>query len=90
MASGSSVSVFDGAPRLSSLPAGTRAVVRRVLPDGTGRAERLLALGVTPGAAIDVLQTFPGVVFRCDETELAVEPEVARAVLVEVVDPQRS
>jgi Fe2+ transport system protein FeoA len=89
MASGSSVSPFDGAPRLSSLRAGTRAVVRRVLPDSNGRAERLLALGVTPGAQIEVLQTFPGVVFRCDETELAIEPAVARAVLVDVLEPQR-
>jgi Fe2+ transport system protein FeoA len=85
MASGSSVFPFDDAPRLSALRAGTRAVVRRVLPDASGRAERLLALGVTPGAAIEVLQTFPGVVFRCDETELAIEPAVARAVLVDVV-----
>jgi Fe2+ transport system protein FeoA len=40
-------------------------------------------MGVTPGAPIEVLQSFPGVVFRCDETELAVEPAVARAILVE-------
>jgi Fe2+ transport system protein FeoA len=89
MASASSVSVFDDARRLSSLRAGTRAVVRRVLPDRSGRAERLYALGVTPGAEIEVLQTFPGVVFRCDETELAIEPAVARAVLVDVLAPPR-
>jgi len=44
MGSASSVSAFDDAPRLSSLRAGTRAIVRRVLPDRSGRAERLLAL----------------------------------------------
>jgi len=44
---------------------------------------------VTPGAEIEVLQTFPGVVFRCDETELAIEPAVARAVLVDVLAPPR-
>ena len=47
------------------------------------RADRLAALGVTPGAPVEVLQTFPGFVFRCDETELAVEPAVAHAILVE-------
>jgi Fe2+ transport system protein FeoA len=41
-------------------------------------------LGVTPGAAIRVLQTFPGIVFECDQTEMAVEREVARAILIEV------
>jgi Fe2+ transport system protein FeoA len=43
----------------------------------------LIALGVTPGAAVTVLQRFPGVVFLCDHTELAVEPAVARAIVVE-------
>jgi Fe2+ transport system protein FeoA len=46
------------------------------------RADRLLALGVTQGASITVLQTFPGVVFLCDQTELAVERGVADAVIV--------
>jgi len=54
----------------------------RVVPDDTGRADRLAALGVTPGAHVTVLQRFPGFVFQCDETELAVEPAVARAILV--------
>jgi hypothetical protein len=33
---------------------------------------------------ITVLQTFPGVVFQCDQTELAVEPAVATSILVEI------
>jgi Fe2+ transport system protein FeoA len=84
MASGSSVSRFEDAPRLSALHAGARGVVRRVVNDGNGRADRLMALGVTPGAVVEVLQTFPGIVFRCDETELAIEPAVARGILVDV------
>jgi hypothetical protein len=31
-----------------------------------------------------LLQRFPGFVFECDQTELAVEPSVARMILVEV------
>ena len=76
------MSRFDGFTRLSSLSPGARATVRKVL-GGDARADRLAALGVTPGAPIEVLQTFPGVVFRCDETELAVEPGVASAILVD-------
>lgn len=67
---------------LSSLAAGTSGVVARVLADIAGHAERLHALGVTPGAAIEVLQTFPGIVFQCDQTELAVERSIAHIVLV--------
>lgn len=55
----------------------------RVLRDDGARAERLKALGVTPGARVRLLQKFPGFVFECDQTELAVEPAVARAILVE-------
>ena len=67
---------------LAHLKPGTRGRVIRITRDLTGRAERLAALGVTPGATITVLQTFPGIVFECDQTELAVERAVARSILV--------
>ena len=77
------MSDFDRGRRLSSLKVGSAGVVLRVIRDAAGRAERLRALGVTPGARIRLLQRFPGFVFECDQTELAVEPEVARAIVVE-------
>ena len=67
---------------LVSLPEGARGVVVDVLAQSDLRADRLMALGVTPGARIEVLQTFPGIVFLCDQTELAVERDVAAAILV--------
>lgn len=67
---------------LAALPPGARGRVMRVIRDLTGRADRLAALGVTPGASIRVVQTFPGIVFECDQTELAVERAVARSILV--------
>lgn len=67
---------------LSSLTVGARGVVHRLQPDGTDRAGRLMALGVTVGAPLTVLQTFPGMVFLCDQTELAVERSVAEIILV--------
>jgi Fe2+ transport system protein FeoA len=79
----SSVSDFDPGRRLASLEVGERGVVVRVLRDNPERAERLKALGVTPGARVRLLQRFPGFVFECDQTELAIEPSVARAILVE-------
>jgi DtxR family Mn-dependent transcriptional regulator len=51
--------------------------------------DRLLALGVTPGAPVTMLQTLPGVVFLCDQTELAVERNVADAILVRREERQR-
>jgi Fe2+ transport system protein FeoA len=69
---------------LSLLRPGTRGRISRVIRDLTGRTERLAALGVTRGATVRVLQTFPGIVFECDQTELAVERGVARSILVEL------
>lgn len=71
---------------LSRLAEGTRAVVWRIEPRHTDGVERLLALGVTKGASIVVLQTFPGVVFLCDQTELAVERAVAETILVRLTE----
>jgi Fe2+ transport system protein FeoA len=62
---------------------GSRGRVARIVRDLTGRSDRLAALGITPGAAITVLQTFPGIVFECDQTEVAVERAVARAILID-------
>jgi Fe2+ transport system protein FeoA len=67
---------------LASMRAGESGVVVEVIVDPIGRADRLAALGVTPGARIRVLQTFPGIVFECDQTELAVERAVARVIIV--------
>lgn len=70
---------------LSTLRPGTRGRIAHVTRDLTGRAERLGALGVTSGAAIVVLQTFPGFVFQCDQTEMAIERRVAGTIYVELV-----
>ncbi len=67
---------------LSSLREGARATIVGVRAGDKGRTDRLLALGVTPGAAIAVLQTFPGIVFLCDQTELAIERNVAHSIMV--------
>jgi DtxR family Mn-dependent transcriptional regulator len=67
---------------LSTLRVGMCGVVVEVRASADGRADRLLALGVTPGANVVVLQTFPGVVFLCDQTEMAVERSVADSVFV--------
>jgi Fe2+ transport system protein FeoA len=83
MSFGSSVSSFEHGRRLATLAVGERGVVLRVLRDNPARADRLMALGVTPGARVRLLQRFPGFVFECDQTELAIEPSVARSIVVE-------
>jgi Fe2+ transport system protein FeoA len=74
---------------LSSLPVGAHALVHGVSEPQSGRVERLLALGITAGAVVTMLQRFPGVVFFCDQTELAVERTVADAILVRPMEEQQ-
>ena len=74
----------DVVRRLSELDTGDRGVVSSVDTHNTHRTERLLALGITPGARVTLLQGFPGVVFECDQTEIAVERDVAKAIWVKV------
>ncbi len=78
-----------GVRPLSSLAVGQRAVIVDLHAAGgasVSRVERLLSLGVSPGAAVTLLQRFPGVVFLCDQTELAIERGVADAVLVRLTE----
>jgi len=74
---------------LSSMAVGAHALVHGVSAPEHARVERLLALGITAGAIVTMLQTFPGVVFFCDQTELAVERAVADAILVRPMEDLR-
>ena len=80
------VSASSGLRALSSLAPGARGTVHRVQASAGDRVDRLLAMGVTPGAPVIVLQTFPGIVFLCDQTELAVERAVADAIVVKLAE----
>lgn len=72
----------DGVRPLASLACGQGGTIVDVWRSDPHRRDRLLALGVTPGARVTMLQTFPGIVFLCDQTELAIERGVAEAILV--------
>ena len=76
----------DGTRPLATLAAGDSGTVHRLAGHREDRLDRLLALGVTPGAAVVVLQTSPGIVFLCDQTELAIERAVAEAILVRLTE----
>ena len=73
--------------RLSALSPGARGRILDVRSHDGVRVARLFALGVTPGAAIELLQTFPALVFLCDQTEIAVERVVADVILIGLDTP---
>jgi len=67
---------------LDALRAGERA--RLVGYDGISEHElqRLAAYGLVPGVQLTVLQRKPAVILRFHQTELAVEPALAKAIYV--------
>ncbi len=79
-----------GAPTertLGALPCGQRA--RLAGYDGVPERElvRLAAYGLVPGVRLVVLQRRPTLVVRFHQTELALEPALARAIYVEAEAP---
>jgi Fe2+ transport system protein FeoA len=88
LAPGTSGIVFRVQPPPSSHPNGHHTGTLKGSPTTAAedRVDRLVALGVTPGATITVLQTFPGIVFLCDQTELAVERAVADSIVVNIAE----
>jgi Fe2+ transport system protein FeoA len=77
--------VASAGMRLADARPGTRGIVVRIVGAPAASIDRLTALGVSRGAEVTVLQTYPAFVFACDQTELAVEPAVARTIVIEVL-----
>jgi DtxR family Mn-dependent transcriptional regulator len=46
------------------------------------RLLKLSALGISPGTSIKLIQKWPAYVVQCEETEIALEPEVAKNIHV--------
>lgn len=65
---------------LADLRAGERARIDCVVCEHATRCERLQAYGLTEGQIITLVQKSPAFVIRVDETELALDTEVARCV----------
>jgi DtxR family Mn-dependent transcriptional regulator len=64
------------------LDIGEAARVAYVATREHSRLLRLSALGITPGVTLKMLQKWPSYVIQCEETEIALEPDVARTVYV--------
>lgn len=64
------------------LSVGESARVAYLSSGEQGRLLRLSALGITPGVTIRLLQRWPSFVFQCDQTEIALEQDVARHIYV--------
>ena len=65
---------------LADLAPGQSARVTHLTATHPGRSERLMAYGIVPGQVVTLVQRDPAFVVRVDETELALDADVARCV----------
>jgi DtxR family Mn-dependent transcriptional regulator len=49
---------------------------------GRGRLQKLMAMGITPGMQLHVIQKFPSHVFQIGQTQIAVDEEIANEIFV--------
>ena len=64
------------------LDVGESAMIAYICVTGHARMLKLSSLGMVPGNPLKLLQKWPSYVLQCDETEIAVEEEVARDIYV--------
>lgn len=72
---------------VADLPPGTEAIVFSLGGINETRREQLMAYGLAPGRCVQVLQHNPATILKVDQTELAIEDDVARRIIVG--DPRR-
>jgi DtxR family Mn-dependent transcriptional regulator len=64
------------------LDVGESAPIAYLCTTEHARMLKLSSLGMTPGNRLKLLQKWPSFVFQCDETEIAVDADVARSIYV--------
>lgn len=72
---------------LSEAPAGAAGVVAYLATADTDQTQKLMAMGVLPGARITVVRQSPCHVFRVDFSEFAVDDELAGRIYVHWLAP---
>ncbi|MBI5053948.1 MAG: ferrous iron transport protein A [Chloroflexi bacterium] len=70
---------------LNHLKAGQSAEVIELRSSDPARLDRLSVYGLVPGSIVRVLQLQPALIFRIGETEISIDHDVAREIVVKKV-----
>jgi len=71
--------------RLSDFEVGSKGRIVFIIPSETARLGRLSSIGIAPGSTIKLLQKMPSCVIQIDETTVAVDPDIAKEILVKKI-----
>ncbi len=71
---------------LSQLAQGQKGKVAYIYAPESRQLQKLMAMGILPGAPISLIQSFPSYVFQAGQTQFAVDKEIAEAIYVRLVE----
>jgi DtxR family Mn-dependent transcriptional regulator len=71
---------------LSQLTPGQRGKVAYIYATQTGKLQKLMAMGILPGAPLTLLQSFPSYIFATGETQFAIDKDIAEAIYVRLIE----
>lgn len=71
--------------RLADFEVGSRGRIIFIIPAEASRLGRLSSIGIAPGSTIKLIQKKPSCVIQVDETTVAIDPDIAREILVKKV-----
>lgn len=71
---------------LSQFVPGQEGKVAYIYAPESDQLQKLVAMGVLPGAPISLIQSFPSYVFQMHQTQFAVDKEIAEAIYVRLVE----
>ena len=73
---------------LSRLAQGQKGKVAYVYAPESSQLQKLMAIGILPGAPISLIQSFPSYVFKIGQAQFAVDKEIADAIYVRLVEQE--
>ncbi len=73
---------------LSQLARGQKGKVAYIYALESDKLQKLMAMGILPGAPIILIQSFPSYVFQAGQTQFAVDKDIADAIYVRLVEEE--
>ncbi len=70
---------------LSQLAQGQKGKVAYIYAPESSKLQKLMAMGILPGAPVTLIRSFPSYVFQAGQTQFAVDKEIADAIYVRLV-----
>ncbi|MBW1669359.1 MAG: ferrous iron transport protein A [Deltaproteobacteria bacterium] len=61
---------------------GTKGSVAYLCTKDNVKLQKLMSMGVLPGVAVEVTQTYPSYVFKIGHTQIAVDREIAKDIFL--------